>query len=186
MVDYKKFPDKEGRFGIYGGRYVAETLIPALEELSREYYSIRDTKRFQKELQNDLRYFVGRPSPLYFAKSWTKKLGGAQIYLKREDLNHTGAHKINNCLGQILLAKKMNKTRIIAETILTGFDEYRQQFKRITRQAKERFENAAGLADIIVAKQRHGPIGRVGLKFSPETTRFHTYAADTHVPDQQG
>ena len=116
MVDYKKFPDKEGRFGIYGGRYVAETLIPALEELSREYYSIRDTKRFQKELQNDLRYFVGRPSPLYFAKSWTKKLGGAQIYLKREDLNHTGAHKINNTVGQILLAKHMKKDRIIAET----------------------------------------------------------------------
>ena len=116
MVDYKKFPDKEGRFGIYGGRYVAETLIPALEELSREYYSIRDTKRFQKELQNDLKYFVGRPSPLYFAKSWTKKLGGAQIYLKREDLNHTGAHKINNTVGQILLAKHMKKDRIIAET----------------------------------------------------------------------
>ena len=116
MVDYKKFPDKEGRFGIYGGRYVAETLIPALEELSREYYSIRDTKRFQKELQNDLKYFVGRPSPLYFAKSWTNKLGGAQIYLKREDLNHTGAHKINNTVGQILLAKHMKKDRIIAET----------------------------------------------------------------------
>ena len=116
MVDYKKFPDKEGRFGIYGGRYVAETLIPALEELSREYYSIRDTKRFQKELQHDLKYFVGRPSPLYFAKSWTNKLGGAQIYLKREDLNHTGAHKINNTVGQILLAKHMKKDRIIAET----------------------------------------------------------------------
>ena len=116
MVDYKKFPDKEGRFGIYGGRYVAETLIPALEELSREYYSIRDTKKFQKELQLDLKYFVGRPSPLYFAKSWTKKLGGAQIYLKREDLNHTGAHKINNTVGQILLAKHMKKDRIIAET----------------------------------------------------------------------
>ena len=116
MVDYKTFPDKEGRFGIYGGRYVAETLIPALEELSREYYSIRDKKKFQKELQRDLKYFVGRPSPLYFAKSWTKKLGGAQIYLKREDLNHTGAHKINNTVGQILLAKHMKKDRIIAET----------------------------------------------------------------------
>ena len=116
MVDYKTFPDKEGRFGIYGGRYVAETLMPALEELSREYYSIRDTKRFQKELQHDLKYFVGRPSPLYFAKSWTNKLGGAQIYLKREDLNHTGAHKINNTVGQILLAKHMKKDRIIAET----------------------------------------------------------------------
>ena len=116
MVDYKKFPDKEGRFGIYGGRYVAETLIPALEELSREYYSIRDKKKFQKELQRDLKYFVGRPSPLYFAKSWTNKLGGAQIYLKREDLNHTGAHKINNTVGQILLAKHMKKDRIIAET----------------------------------------------------------------------
>ena len=114
--DKQKFPDKEGRYGVYGGRYVAETLVPALEELDREYQLIKESKEFQAEVSNDLRTFVGRPSPLYFAKRWTHQLGGAQIYLKREDLNHTGAHKINNTVGQILLAKHMGKKRIIAET----------------------------------------------------------------------
>jgi tryptophan synthase beta chain len=114
--DRQKFPDKEGRYGVYGGRYVAETLVPALEELDREYQLIKENKEFQAEVSNDLRTFVGRPSPLYFAKRWTHQLGGAQIYLKREDLNHTGAHKINNTVGQILLAKHMGKKRIIAET----------------------------------------------------------------------
>jgi len=114
--DRQKFPDKEGRYGVYGGRYVAETLVPALEELDREYQLIKESKEFQAEVSNDLRTFVGRPSPLYFAKRWTHQLGGAQIYLKREDLNHTGAHKINNTVGQILLAKHMGKKRIIAET----------------------------------------------------------------------
>ena len=112
----KKVPDSQGRFGAYGGMYVAETLVPALEELAQQYELIKENKEFKSEVQNDLEKFVGRPSPLYFAKRWSKQLGGAKIYLKREDLNHTGAHKINNTVGQILLAKRMGKTRIIAET----------------------------------------------------------------------
>ena len=112
----KKVPDSQGRFGAYGGVYVAETLVPALEELAIQYELIKENKEFKSEVQNDLEKFVGRPSPLYFAKRWSKQLGGAKIYLKREDLNHTGAHKINNTVGQILLAKHMGKTRIIAET----------------------------------------------------------------------
>ena len=116
MTDNKKMPNQEGYFGKYGGRYVAETLVPALEELSEKYHEIKDDERFKKEVKEDLEKFVGRPSPLYFAERWSKQLGGASIYLKREDLNHTGAHKINNTVGQILLAKHMGKTRIIAET----------------------------------------------------------------------
>jgi len=112
----KKVPDSQGRFGAYGGVYVAETLVPALEELAQQYELIKENKEFKSEVQDDLEKFVGRPSPLYFAKRWSKQLGGAKIYLKREDLNHTGAHKINNTVGQILLAKHMGKTRIIAET----------------------------------------------------------------------
>ena len=109
-------PDSKGRFGAYGGMYVAETLVPALEELAKQYDLIKESEEFKSEVLEDLEKFVGRPSPLYFAKRWSKKLGGAKIYLKREDLNHTGAHKINNTVGQILLAKHMGKTRIIAET----------------------------------------------------------------------
>ena len=109
-------PDSKGRFGAYGGVYVAETLVPALEELAKQYDLIKESEEFKSEVFEDLEKFVGRPSPLYFAKRWSKKLGGAKIYLKREDLNHTGAHKINNTVGQILLAKHMGKTRIIAET----------------------------------------------------------------------
>ena len=116
MSKKEQVPDSKGRFGIYGGVYVAETLVPALEELAQKYELIKDDKEFKTEVQDDLEKFVGRPSPLYFAKHWSKKLGGAKVYLKREDLNHTGAHKINNTVGQILLAKHMGKTRIIAET----------------------------------------------------------------------
>ncbi len=116
MSKNEQVPDSKGRFGIYGGVYVAETLVPALEELAQKYELIKDDKEFMAEVQDDLEKFVGRPSPLYFAKHWSKKLGGAKVYLKREDLNHTGAHKINNTVGQILLAKHMGKTRIIAET----------------------------------------------------------------------
>ena len=116
MTDNKKMPNQEGYFGKYGGRYVAETLVPALEELSEKYQEIKDDEEFKAEVKEDLEKFVGRPSPLYFAERWSKQLGGARIYLKREDLNHTGAHKINNTVGQILLAKRMGKTRIIAET----------------------------------------------------------------------
>ena len=103
------FPDKDGRFGDFGGKYVSETLISALDQLEETYEKIKKDKVFLKEVKNDLETFVGRPSPLYFAQRWTENLGGAKIYLKREDLNHTGAHKINNTVGQVLLAKKWEK-----------------------------------------------------------------------------
>ncbi len=109
-------PDATGHFGPFGGRYVPETLMHPLQELEEEYFRAQHDPEFQKELTYYLTEFIGRPSPLYFAERLTKELGGAKIYLKREDLNHTGAHKINNAMGQILLAKRMGKTRIIAET----------------------------------------------------------------------
>ena len=111
-----KLPNKHGRFGEFGGRFVPETVMPALLELEKAYLSAKKDKKFQKELSYYLREYAGRPSPLYFAQRLTKRLGGAKIYLKREDLLHTGAHKINNTLGQVLLAVKMGKKRIIAET----------------------------------------------------------------------
>ncbi len=109
-------PDKAGHFGPYGGMYVPETLMAPLQELAKEYECARRDKRFRDEVDYYLREFVGRPTPLYFAERMTQELGGAKIYLKREDLLHTGAHKINNTIGQILLAKRMGKKRIIAET----------------------------------------------------------------------
>ncbi len=110
------WPNDKGRFGEFGGRYVPETLIPALDELLESYEKIKTDKGFIKEFSTLLEYFVGRPTPLYFAENLTKYFKGPKIYLKREDLSHTGAHKINNAIGQALLAKKMGKTRIIAET----------------------------------------------------------------------
>jgi tryptophan synthase beta chain len=112
----KKLPDKRGYFGIYGGRFVPETLMPALLELEKEYYKSKKDKAFRNELEGLRKTYIGRPTPLYFAQRLTEVLGGAKIYLKREDLAHTGAHKINNALGQALLAKKMGKKRLIAET----------------------------------------------------------------------
>ena len=109
-------PDALGHFGPYGGIFVAETLIPALEELKEAYLQAQRDPLFQAEYEYDLKHYVGRPSPVYHAKRWSELLGGAQIYLKREDLNHTGAHKINNCIGQAILAKRMGKRRVIAET----------------------------------------------------------------------
>ncbi len=111
-----QLPDAAGRFGPYGGRYVPETLVHPLRELEEEYFRAQQDPEFQRELDYYLREFVGRPTPLYHAQRLTEDLGGAKIYLKREDLLHTGAHKINNAMGQILLAKRMGKTRIIAET----------------------------------------------------------------------
>lgn len=111
-----KVPDKGGHFGQFGGRYVPETLMPALLELERAYAHYRNDREFKEEFQYYLRQYVGRPNPLYFAEKLTKRLGGAKIYLKREDLNHTGAHKVNNTIGQGLLAKRMGKKRLIAET----------------------------------------------------------------------
>ena len=109
-------PDARGHFGPYGGIFVAETLMPAITELNEAYQRYMDDPEFIAELDADLRDYVGRPSPLYHAQRWSDHLGGAQVYLKREDLNHTGAHKVNNTVGQALLAKRMGKTRIIAET----------------------------------------------------------------------
>lgn len=110
------YPDEKGHFGRFGGVFVAETLMHAIKELNEAYEKYRNDPEFVAEYNDELTHFVGRPSPVYHARRWSGLLGGAQIWLKREDLNHTGAHKINNCIGQILLARKMGKTRIIAET----------------------------------------------------------------------
>ena len=109
-------PDRDGRFGVYGGKFVAETLMSALAELEALYRRLSADAEFQRELDEDLAHYVGRPSPLYEAKRWSSQVGGARIFLKREDLNHTGAHKVNNTVGQALLAKYMGKRRVIAET----------------------------------------------------------------------
>jgi tryptophan synthase beta chain len=113
---YRAGPDGSGHFGLYGGRYVAETLMPLVLAVERAYEAAQRDPAFRRELDQYLEHYVGRPSPLYFAARLTRHLGGARIYLKRDELNHTGAHKINNCLGQVLLARRMGKRRIIAET----------------------------------------------------------------------
>src|ERR1043165_9303815 len=115
-VTTEQLPDATGHFGPYGGRFVPETLMHPLQQLEGEYFRAQQDSEFQRELQYYLREFCGRPTPLYFAERLTRELGGPRIYLKREDLLHTGAHKINNCVGQILLARRMGKNRIIAET----------------------------------------------------------------------
>jgi tryptophan synthase beta chain len=116
VTEAYNLPDDNGHFGPYGGLFVAETLMAPLDELRRAYERLRDDEAFQAELDWDLAHYVGRPSPLYYAERWSRKLGGARIYLKREDLNHTGAHKVNNTVGQALLARHMGKKRVIAET----------------------------------------------------------------------
>jgi tryptophan synthase beta chain len=113
---FRAGPDEQGHFGMFGGRFVAETLMPLILEVERAYTAAKNDPGFQAEMDGYLKHYVGRPSPLYFAERLTEELGGAKIYLKRDELNHTGAHKINNCLGQILVARRMGKTRIIAET----------------------------------------------------------------------
>ncbi len=114
--DFKKYPDESGHFGQYGGRYVAETLMPLILSVEKAYKEAKADPAFWAEFDDLAKNYIGRPSPLYFAEKTTKHLGGAKIYFKREELNHTGAHKINHCIGQVLLAKRMGKTRIIAET----------------------------------------------------------------------
>ncbi|HYR67347.1 MAG TPA: pyridoxal-phosphate dependent enzyme, partial [Reyranella sp.] len=113
---YRAGPDERGHFGLYGGRFVAETLMPLILEVERAYEASKTDPGFAAELSYYHEHYVGRPSPLYFAERLTRQFGGAKVYFKRDELNHTGAHKINNCMGQILLARRMNKTRIIAET----------------------------------------------------------------------
>src|SRR5437667_8875846 len=115
-TDVYDLPDERGHFGQYGGVFVAETLIRALDELKTQYARYRDDAEFRAEFAYELKHYVGRPSPVYHAKRWSQEVGGAQIWLKREDLNHTGAHKINNCIGQALLACRLGKKRVIAET----------------------------------------------------------------------
>ena len=115
-IDFSQYPDEKGHFGIYGGVFAPETLMAAIEQLTEQYNALKNDPDFLAELNADYQDYVGRPSPLYYAKRWSEHLGGAKIYLKREDLNHTGAHKINNTIGQALLAKRLGKTRIIAET----------------------------------------------------------------------
>lgn len=116
MTQHYNLPDERGHFGPYGGKFVAETLMGPIQELEEAYLRYMQDPEFLTELDADLQHYVGRPSPLYHAERWSRHLGGAQLYLKREDLNHTGAHKVNNTIGQALLAKRMGKTRIIAET----------------------------------------------------------------------
>ncbi|PTM96027.1 tryptophan synthase subunit beta [Mycoplana dimorpha] len=116
LNSFRGGPDEDGRFGIYGGRFVAETLMPLILDLQEKWNEAKTDPEFQRELADLGTHYIGRPSPLYFAERLTQHLGGAKIYFKREELNHTGSHKINNCIGQILLAKRMGKTRIIAET----------------------------------------------------------------------
>jgi tryptophan synthase beta chain len=116
LNSYRNGPDEHGHFGIFGGRFVAETLMPLILDLEKAYAEAKADPEFHAELRQYLTHYVGRPSPLYYAQRLTEELGGAKIYFKRDELNHTGAHKINNCMGQILLAKRMGKTRIIAET----------------------------------------------------------------------
>ena len=113
---YRTGPDERGHFGIYGGRFVAETLMPLILAVEQAYDAAKDDPKFAEEMEYYRKHYIGRPSPLYLAERLTEALGGAKIYLKREELNHTGSHKVNNCIGQILLAKRMKKTRIIAET----------------------------------------------------------------------
>ncbi|HTV67884.1 MAG TPA: pyridoxal-phosphate dependent enzyme, partial [Rhizobiaceae bacterium] len=113
---FRTGPDEQGMFGMFGGRFVAETLMPLILDLEAEWNKAKTDPAFKGELQALSTFYAGRPSKLYFAEGLTRHLGGAKVYFKREDLNHTGSHKINNCLGQILLAKRMGKKRIIAET----------------------------------------------------------------------
>ncbi|MDQ4060150.1 MAG: pyridoxal-phosphate dependent enzyme, partial [Pseudomonadota bacterium] len=113
---FRAGPDERGRFGLYGGRFVAETLMPLILELEEAYAAAKDDPAFRAELDHLNAHYAGRPSPPYFAERLTEHLGGAKIYFKRDELNHTGAHKINNCIGQALLTKRMGKKRIIAET----------------------------------------------------------------------
>ena len=116
LNSYRTGPDENGHFGIFGGRFVAETLMPLILDLEQNYKSAQQDPAFYAELDDLAKHYTGRPSPLYFAERLTEHCGGAKIYFKRDELNHTGSHKINNCLGQIQLARRMGKTRIIAET----------------------------------------------------------------------
>ena len=125
-INYYKFPDKHGRFGKFGGRFVAETLMPLLLDVEKKYKEVRRSKKFKRELSYYFENYVGRPSPLYFAKRISKEIGDVKVYFKRDELNHTGAHKINNCVGQVLLAKKMGKKELLQKQALGNMDLQQQ------------------------------------------------------------
>ena len=128
--DWTSYPDSEGHFGPYGGRFVAETLMDPLAELLEAYERFTRDAEFQAEFDRDLAHYVGRPSPLYLAERWSRELGGAQIYLKREDLNHTGAHKVNNTIGQALLAKRMARRGLSPRRVPVSMVSQPQQWRR--------------------------------------------------------
>lgn len=121
----------QGHFGIHGGRFVSETLMAALEDLEKLYFRMKNDEQFLAEFDRDLAYYVGRPSPLYHAERWSKELGGAQIYLKREDLNHTGSHKVNNTIGQALLAKLSGKNVLLRKLVQVSMALQRQPLQRV-------------------------------------------------------
>lgn len=130
-IDYTQFPDAKGHFGIHGGRFVSETLMAALEDLEKLYFRMKNDEQFLAEFDRDLAYYVGRPSPLYYAERWSKELGGAQIYLKREDLNHTGSHKVNNTIGQALLAKLSGKNVLLPKLVPVSMVWRQQPSRRV-------------------------------------------------------
>lgn len=158
--------DRDGHFGQFGGRYVPEMLIPALEELEKEYFKAKKDKLFQQEFKYYLKTFAGRPTPLTFAKNLTRKLGGAKIYLKNEGLNHTGAHKITHCIGQALLAKRMDKKRLIAET---GAGQH--GLATATVAAKFGFECTVYMGEVDIKRQRPNVflMERLGTEVVPVT-----------------
>ena len=127
MIDYYNYPDSKGHFNVFGGVFASETLMQCLTELQHSYQKFKYDNDFQKEFYHDLAHYVGRPSPLYYAKRLTQSVGGAQIWLKREDLNHTGAHKINNTVGQILLAKAIGKKNVLSQKLALGSMVWPQQ-----------------------------------------------------------
>ena len=135
---FRSGPDEHGHFGIFGGRFVAETLMPLILDLEKAYAKAKADPAFQKEMNGHLKDYVGRPSPLYFAERLTEHLRGAKIYFKREELNHTGSHKVNNVLGQIMVARRMGKKRIIAETG-AGQHGLRSEERRVGKECRSRW-----------------------------------------------
>ncbi len=167
----KRLPDKLGHFGAYGGRYISETLVPAVRELEEAYHRYRRDPSFKKEFAYYLKEYVGRPTPLYYAERLTKKVGGAKIFLKREDLCHTGAHKINNTIGQILLAKRMGKTRIIAET---GAGQHGVATATVAAMFGMECEVYMGSEDIIRQSPNVFRMKLLGAKVTPVTSGSKT------------
>ena len=167
---YRGGPDEHGHFGLFGGRYVAETLMPLILDLERAYTEAKADPKFQAELDSLNAHYSGRPSPLYFAERLTEHLGGAKIYFKRDELNHTGSHKINNCLGQIQLARRMGKTRIIAETgagqhgvaVATVCRALRASLRNLYGRHRHRAAEAERVPHEVAGRQ--GQSGHVGLR----------------------